>query len=292
MGAMNRLSLLLAVSLLAGGCPGEISDGAPGAEAGILPDRGVAADRSVTAKDKGATPTKDKGTLPPKKDKGAPSVVLPPLKGSSGGKGGASSSSGSLQNAKGTSYIIITPSGYSASTPHPLLMVISGTEGYQVMAQNLRSVASYAGLTGMIFAVLDGKATYNNGQAGADVLDHVRSRYNVENDRTYLLSESAGTRAGLQLGLNLRQSYFAAYWANDVNASATPARKAAQLGFKPWGNAGPGGQYTLANSIVAGMKAAGYRLPAQAPYAGAGAGQHGSTQQFLAAVKFFVGKSR
>ena len=289
---LRPAALIASFTLLLAACPGEISDGAPEMDAGGLADQGAALDRKTGLKDRGSTPGKDKGQPPPA-DKGAPpSKVVPPLKGASGGKGGAVSSSGSLQSVKGTSYIIITPSGYSASAPTPLLVVISGTEGYQVMAQNLRSVAGYAGLTGLIFAVLDGKATYNNGQAGADVLDQVRASYNVDNDRTYLLSESAGTRAGLQLGLNLRQSYFAAYWANDVNASAAPARAAAQLGFKPWGNAGPGGQYSLANSIVAGMKGAGYQLPSQAPYAGTGAGQHGSTQQFIAAAKFFVGKSR
>jgi hypothetical protein len=40
------------------------------------------------------------------------------------------------------------------------------------------------------------------------------------------------------------------------------------------------------------MKAAGYRLPADAPYSGPGSTSHGSTQQFLAALAFFKGKSR
>jgi hypothetical protein len=160
------------------------------------------------------------------------------------------------------------------------------------MASNMKTLAAMSGLGDVIFAVLDGPSTFGNGAAGAAALDYVRGKYNVDNDRSYLLSESAGTKAGLQLGLQLRQSYFAAYWANDVNASATPAKNAAALGFAPWGNAGPGGQLAAAQAIVAGMKAAGYRLPADAPYSGAGSTQHGSTQQFMAAIAFFGGKSR
>ena len=40
------------------------------------------------------------------------------------------------------------------------------------------------------------------------------------------------------------------------------------------------------------MQTAGYRLPDPAPYDGPGAGQHGSTDQFLAAMSWFPGKSR
>ena len=114
----------------------------------------------------------------------------------------------------------------------------------------------------------------------------------IDNDRTWLLSESAGTGAGLQLAFHLRPTYFAAFWANDVNTSDTPGQTADDLGFAPWGNAGPGGDYNDANIIVDGMEAAGYRLPADAPYSGTGSNQHGSTEQFLAAVSFFPGKSR
>jgi hypothetical protein len=140
--------------------------------------------------------------------------------------------------------------------------------------------------------VLDGKQYYGNGSAGATVLDDVRAKYDVDNDRTYLLSESAGTSAGLQLGLGLRQSYFAAYWANDVNASGTPAKTAGELGFAPWGQAGPGGDFPDAEAIVSGMQAAGYRLPNPAPYSGPGSQSHGDTQQFLEAASWFQGKTR
>ena len=81
-------------------------------------------------------------------------------------------------------------------------------------------------------------------------------------------------------------SWFAAYWANDVNAVATPSQTAAELGFAPWGNAGPSGDLRNANAIVAGMSDAGWQLPSDAPYSGSGSTTHGSTDQFLAAVDF------
>jgi hypothetical protein len=202
------------------------------------------------------------------------------------------SSAGELRTTGRVQYRLIVPAGYSASRPSPLLVVFSGTEGGAAMTSNLQSVASYVGIDGFIIGVLDGVDYYGDGAAGEAVLDDVRGRYNIDNDATYLLSESAGTSAGLQLGLSLRQTYFAAYWANDVNASAVPTRSAAELGFAPWGNAGPGGDLPDARAIVDGMRTAGYRLPADAPYSGAGAGVHGSTEQFLAACRFFPGKSR
>ncbi len=290
-----RIVFFAAAAFLVG-CPGEgptVWPDPDGAGAGLEAGSGGKLDRGAKPKqDGGVKPKQDHGTKP-KADKGSPpGKVHPPLGGSSGGKGGSAAPSGVKKSASGVSYILIVPSSYSASTPNPLMIVFSGTEGYQMMAQNLKSVGGYLGVSGFIFAVLDGKATYGDGQAGAKVLDQVRAQYNVDNDRTYLLSESAGTTAGLQLGLKLRQSYFAAYWANDVTTSDKPTKTAAQLGFKPWGNAGPGGKVALASAIVSGMKAAGYRLPAQAPYSGPGAGQHGSTQQFMAAIQFFKGKSR
>jgi hypothetical protein len=218
------------------------------------------------------------------------SPVDPPIGGSSGGTGGGAASGETRVTAVGSiTYRIIAPGG---AGPHPLMIVFSGTEGGSAMTSNLASTKDYCGIGSFIFAVLDGVDYWENGQAGAYVLDHVRGMYDVDNDRTYLLSESAGTRAGLQLGLDLRQSYFAAYWANDVNASATPTLATSELGFAPYGNAGPGGDWPDANAIVNGMVAAGYRCPAPAPYDGAGSGTHGSTEQFLAALSWFAGKSR
>ena len=158
------------------------------------------------------------------------------------------------------------------------------------MMSNMRQVAPYFGLEDCLVAVLDGRTT--SASDGAAALDGLRGLYDVDNDRTWLLSESAGTSAGLELGLGLRQSYFAAYWANDVNAAGAPALDAGALGFAPWGNAGPGGDFVDAESIVSGIADAGYRLPADAPYSGPGADSHGSTDQFLAAVDFFADKRR
>jgi hypothetical protein len=172
------------------------------------------------------------------------------------------------------------------------MIVYSGVEGGATMTNNLLQVADYTGTGGFVFAVLDGKTYNGNGDAGAAVLDDVRGLWDIDNDRTYLLSESAGTTAGLELGFSLRPSWFAAYWANDVNAAATPSVPAAELGFAPWGNAGPGGAYAQADAIVAGMTAAGWRVEQPAPYNGPGSDTHGDVDQFLNALAWFPGRSR
>ncbi len=224
----------------------------------------------------------------PKDQQTGPGV--PPFGGSSNGSGGSSSLSGAAETAGSIGYQIIVPA--SPSKPSPLLIVFSGVEGGATMTNNLISVGPSTSTDGFIRAVLDG-VTYNgNGAAGATVLDDVRAKYDIDNDRTYLLSESAGTTAGLQLGFHLRESYFAAYWVNDVNASDGPAQTSAQVGFQPWGQVGPGGDFTDANAIVTAMTNAGYRLPNPAPYNGTGSGTHGDPNQFIAAVSFFPGKSR
>lgn len=216
--------------------------------------------------------------------------VVPPLGGSSGGSGGPTAPSGQQTTVNGVTFILIVPS--SIRHPARCMIVYSGTETDDGMASNLKNVAPMTNLQDVIFAVLDGPTYRGNGAAGATVLDWLRSQYDIDNDRTFLLSESAGTTAGLQLGFHLRQSYFAAYWVNDVNASDTPQQTASQLGFAPWGNAGPGGDFADANSIVSAMRSAGYRLPNDAPYNGSGSGTHGSSDQFFAAMGFFDGKSR
>ncbi len=198
-------------------------------------------------------------------------------------------------SAGGTEYRLIVPGSYRASTPAKLLVVYSGTESGAVMTMNLMSLSGAGiipGLSTTICAVLDGVTYRGDAAAGARVLDAVRAAYNIDNDRTYLLGESAGTTAALSLGLHLRQSYFAAFWANDVNACDTPERTAAALGFAPWGQAGPGGDFTDAQCIIDGMRAAGYRTDPVSPYAGPGSGTHGDTNQFIAAVSWFDTKSR
>ncbi|HEX4514209.1 MAG TPA: hypothetical protein VH054_11755, partial [Polyangiaceae bacterium] len=193
---------------------------------------------------------------------------VPPFGGSSKGTGGATNLSGTTETASTITYRLIVPA--SPAKPSPLLIVFSGTEGGATMTNNLVGVGPSTGTDGFIRAVLDGVVYNGDGAAGATVLDDVRSKYDVDNDRTYLLSESAGTTSGLQLGFHLRESYFAAYWVNDVNATDAPAQTAAQIAFAPWGQVGPGGDFTDANSIVAAMQTAGYRLPSPAPYNGTG----------------------
>lgn len=214
----------------------------------------------------------------------------PPFGGSSKGSGGPAPVSGEVKQAGNISYRLIVPS--SPASPSPLLIVYSGTEGGAQMTNNLTQVASFTKTDSFIRAVLDGTTYFGDGGAGAAVLDDVRSKYDIDNDRTYLLGESAGTSAALELGFSLRQSHFAAYWANDINATGSPSKTAADLGFAPWGQVGPGGQQALATQIVAAMAAAGYRLPDPAPYAGPGANVHGDPNQFIAAVSWFPGKSR
>jgi hypothetical protein len=223
-------------------------------------------------------------------ESGDPGALDPPAGGSSGGSGGgAAGGDVRVTDRGGISYRVIAPGD---AGPSPAMIVFSGTEGGATMTSNLMMVADFTGNGEVVFGVIDGVQYNGDGQAGAYVLDQLRADYDIDNDRTYLLSESAGTTAGLELGLSLRQSYFAAYWANDVNASATPMLDAATLGFAPYGNAGPGGDFPDADAIVAGMDAAGYRTPDPAPYDGAGSGTHGDPNQFVAALQWFPGKTR
>lgn len=248
--------------------------------------------------DSGSTDTADTGggdtdtvdTSPHDSDSGSPSSVDPPLGGTSGGSGGADHSKSTTITAGGVSYLLLAPSGSSTGKHRSFLVVISGTEGAAAMMSNMSQVAPYYDLDQTLIAVLDG--TTQDETDAATVIDDVRADYDVDNDRTWLMSESAGTRAGLKLGFHTRQSYFAAYWANDVNFQDTPGETAAQLGFAPWGNAGPGGDQPDADAIVSAMASAGYQLPSDAPYSGSGSDTHGSSQQFLAAVSFFADKAR
>lgn len=258
-----------------------------GATAATAPASAADASPSATASDGGATdgapsPTPDAATPP----------GSPPFGASSGGAGGAAGLRAATMTAGAVSYRLTVPAAYSATKATPLLVVYSGTEGGAVMAQNLISAGPSTGSDGFIEAVLDGVTYRGNGAAGATVMDAVRASYNIDNDRTYLLGESAGTTAALELGLRLRQPAFAAYWANDVNARATPLANAQALGFQPFGQAGPGGDLGDAEAIVAGMRAAGYRLDAVSPYAGPGSTTHGAPEQFLAALRWFSGKAR
>lgn len=260
-------------------------------DGGAIGDAGGSSDGSALDKDGG----KDGSTSSNDGALGTDATLgtgTPPFGGSSGGTGGTANVMGTAAMAGTINFRLIVPSTYVAGTPTPLLVVYSGTEGGATMTSNLMSLGPSSGTGGFIRAVLDG-VTYNgDGNAGATVLDDVRSKYDIDNDRTYLLGESAGTSAALKLGFHVRQSYFAAYWANDVNTTDTPGAKAAALGFAPWGQAGPGGDLTDASSIVMAMMTAGYRLPSPAPYNGAGSTTHGDPNQFVAAISWFPGKTR
>ncbi|TET31451.1 MAG: hypothetical protein E3J72_22305 [Planctomycetota bacterium] len=161
------------------------------------------------------------------------------------------------------------------------------------MASNLSGMLS----SSIMAVVFDGRQ-YMMGDSGGDgaaALDQCREKYNIDNDRTYLLGESAGTGGARDLSMQ-RQSYFAAYWANDVEqpmSSWQAPKTAAELGFAPWGQIGPGGQpLAVTQPIIERMRAAGYRLDDPSPYAGPGYNQHGNIQQLQAALAWFVGKTR
>jgi hypothetical protein len=279
---MARFGCILCVLVACGG----------GDDSSTVDASGDAADELVSAKDatNDVASSKDGSTADTGSDATQQGPGVPPFGGSSNGTGGATNLSGATETASTITYRIIVPA--SPSKPSPLLLVFSGTEGGATMTNNLIGVGPSTGTDGFIRAVLDGVVYNGNGAAGATVLDDVRAKYDIDNDRTYLLSESAGTTAGLELGFHLRESYFAAYWVNDVNASDAPAQNASQISFAPWGQVGPGGDFTDANAIVAAMQSAAYRLPNPAPYAGTGAGTHGDPNQFIAAVSFFPGKTR
>lgn len=223
---------------------------------------------------------------------GGGGALDPPAGASSGGSGGAASSGGAKKTAGGVSYYLVAP---AAGKKTPCMIVFSGTEGGAAMSMNLVYLGPSAGIGSYVIGVLDGVTYGLDGKAGADVLDDLRKKYDCDNDRTYLMGESAGTSAALALGFQIRQSHFAAYWANDVSPGAPipkPKQSASELGFAPYGNAGPGGDFPDAKTIVGYMKAAGYRTPPPAPYDGPGAGSHGDMTQFVAALKWFPGKTR
>ena len=279
---MRRFVLLAALLVACGGSGGDDSTtldagDASTADATSRPDA-ITSDAPSDAKIVDATPDQQTG------------AGVPPFGASSKGTGGATNLSGAAETASNISYQLIVPQ--TPAKPSPFLLVFSGTEGGAAMTSNLIGVGPSTGTDGFIRAVLDGVVYNGNGAAGATVLDDVRAKYDIDNDRTYLLSESAGTTAGLALGFHLRESYFAAYWVNDVNATDAPAQTSAQISFQPWGQVGPGGDFTDASSIIAAMKTAGYRVPTPAPYDGTGSGTHGDPNQFIAAVSFFPGKTR
>ncbi len=281
-GKLER-SLFITVALLAAACS---TSTPPGGANGSSAPTDTSSPGLTDSDQPGGPDTGNPG------DTGSPPAndLYPPLDSTSGGSGGSDYPSGTSLPVADTTVWVLAPPGTASTHGVPMLVVISGTEGGDYMLYNMEQVAPYFGLGDALILVLDGR--WSDSADTADALDWARQSYDVDNDRTWLLSESAGTRAGLDLAFHDRPTYFAAYWANDVNASDTPELTAQELGFAPWGNAGPGGDYYDAQVIVDGMRESGWQLPDDAPYSGAGSDTHGSTQQFLEAVAFFSDKER
>lgn len=280
---------LLIASIVA--CSGESATTGAASSSGSSGDGSSSGADGSTSSGSGGTSSGGTSGGDASTDAPAKGTVDPPLADSSKGTGGAAPVAGTALTAQGITYRLIVPAAYAGAAT-PLIVVFSGTEGGATMTQNLASLGPTTNTDRMIRAVLDGVTYRGNGQAGATVLDEVRAKYNIDNDRTYLMGESAGTTAALSLGFHVRQSYFAAYWANDVTAADAPGKNATALGFAPHGQSGPGGDVEDATAIVTAMKNAGYRVPTPAPYAGAGSTQHGNPQQFIAALTFFSDKNR
>lgn len=307
---MRRAIASWALALSVAGCTGSIAGSADG---GAVDGRAGATDGS-TGRDggrpgdgaarpgDGARRPDDAGARPADRavageDASAPADAPagggePPFGGSSGGSSGEAPVAGEARQTGGVTYWLGVPAAYRPGTPAPLLIGYSANTGGARMMQGFLELAAETGTAQFIFVALDGNDYAGDGDAGAAALDDVRRRYDIDNDRTYLLGESAGTTGAFALGFHLRPSYFAAYWANDIVAEDGPVRTAAELGFAPFGQVGPGGRHEEAARIVDRMRAAGYRLDAVSPYDGPGADEHGSWEQFTAAVAWFPGKAR
>jgi hypothetical protein len=228
----------------------------------------------------------------------------PPGGRSSGGSGGSPAKGSSMRTASGVGYVLIAPKPAPAASAAklPCMIAYSGADGSRAMAAALLSLADETGIGGYVIAVLDGRkynhigvTDYTGGHDGAAALDDLRAKYDCDNDRTYLFSESAGSAAAFHLGFEIRQSYFAAFWANDValgDLEPAPDQRADALHFAPWGNVGPGGALAKAQSIVASMAAAGYRVPPPAPYDGPGANAHGDPAQLAAGLRWIGGGTK
>jgi hypothetical protein len=201
--------------------------------------------------------------------------------------GGGPTASGPQKLPGGLAFELIVPG--SSGGPVPVLIVFSGVEGRQAMAQNIRSMGASSGMANHVVAVLDGREAKPSD--GVETLALLRRWYNVDNEAVKVFTESAGTRAGLTFALQLAQADIAAVWANDPVAVVTPS--SAPGGFRPWGSAGAGakapGDVANARAIVAGMKEKSYRTAE--PFIDPSSG-HGTTQGFIEGLKFLKDKRR
>lgn len=211
----------------------------------------------------------------------------PPPQGQSNGSGGPAAS-GPQRTSGGTAFELVLPSGFQSGTVYGVLIVFSGVEGAQTMAQNLRQSG---GMPGHICGVLDGRSA--RAADGVEVLNQLRAWYNIDNNAVKCLTESAGTREGLTFALRLAQGEIAAVWANDPVAVVTPAADDRQLGFKPYGSAGAGGRASRdvqnAQAIVDGMSNKGYNT--RAPFIDPNSG-HGTVRGFLEGLRYLADKVR
>lgn len=207
----------------------------------------------------------------------------PPTPATSRGSGGPTTA-GVQKTPSNFPFELLPPAANGGAVP--VLIVFSGVEGKEAMAQNLRQMASMAGMNHHVVAVLDGRQA--KASDGVDVLAQLRRWYNVDNDAIKVFTESAGTREGLTFALRLAQSDIAAVWANDPVAVVTPS-----AGSTAWGSAGAGAKAPRdvqnANAIVAGMKEKTYRT--KEPFIDPASG-HGTVQGFMEGLKFLKDKRR
>lgn len=206
-------------------------------------------------------------------------VKAAPMPATSRGSGGPTSS-GKQRLSNGTEIEMIVPGANSGAVP--VLIVFSGVEGKETMAQNLRQI----GMAGHVIAVLDGRTA--KASDGVETLAQLRRWYNVDNDAVKVLTESAGTHEGLTFALQTAQKDIAAVWANDPVAVVTPGDNAAAFGSAGAGAKAPN-DVERAKAIVEGMKQKGYHT--QEPFVDPNSG-HGTSQGLMQGLKFLSDKRR
>ncbi|MBK8480756.1 MAG: hypothetical protein IPL40_06235 [Proteobacteria bacterium] len=281
-GALRRVAAALAIvgALASTGCLAQ-EEGGAGSDGGTLDDRGTLGGDASALGDGGGP---DRALI----------AIEPPRAGTSRGSGGGASPAGGFVSVGAVQYVLIVPSGYRSTQATPLVIVVAGSQGATSLASALLLNTASVGPSGAILAVVDSQLYLDAAGAAAQMLDDVRARYNIDNDRTYLLGDAEGVAAAFELGLQARQSWFAALWGNDLVAVplSRPARSAAQVGVAPWANISPGGLTAFAIEVLAALRQGGYRLPEDAPYSGRGATTRGSAAAQQAALQFFANKVR
>ena len=116
----------------------------------------------------------------------------PPLDQSSEGSGGADAALTASLQASGVDYLLLAPTGSAVGHRRPFLLVIAGAESARGMMNNLQQVAEYGGIDNALIAVVAASDGVTASDA-AVVLDAVRASFDVDNDRTWLLSDTVGS---------------------------------------------------------------------------------------------------